>query len=186
MNQEPIIFDAQFALQQFSGNQPLLLKMLQKFTEQYAGIEQQLRAFLDASDLDSVKQQIHTIKGVSGNLGMNALHQASREFERDIKEQAEQASANHYLRVVKQTFAAVDEYVAANQPETPAQTTGRPASFCSQTKQDLLALLKRNEFITGDKLDNLIGGCALEQRQQVTLRRAIDDLDYATAISLLE
>lgn len=185
MYQEPIIFDAEFALQQFSGNQPLLLKMLKKFTDQYATFAVELKKQLNASDLDSAKQEIHTIKGVSGNLGMHALHQASREFESELKDQPPAlADPTNYLQVISNTIASISEYSAANQLQEPAVAT--EANFCTQTRQDLLTALKRNEFITANKLEDFVKGCGLTPEQQQVLRTAIDDLDYQTAISLFE
>jgi HPt (histidine-containing phosphotransfer) domain-containing protein len=185
MTQEPIIFDAQFALQQFSGNQPLLLKMLKKFTEQYASFEPVLRNHLNASEVDVVKQEIHTLKGVSGNLGMNALHQASGEFETELKNQPpELADPTSYLHVFSQTLDSIAEYAAANQQQEPV--IAKQEDFCPQTRQDLLRALKRNEFLSAAKLDDLVNGCGLTLHQQQVLRGAIDDLDYQTAISLLE
>ena len=55
-----------------------------------------------------------------------------------------------------------------------------------QGKQELLKALKRNEFITPDKLDQYIRDCALDNDTQTALRNAIDDLDYPAAIALLE
>ncbi|MFQ3237183.1 MAG: HPt (histidine-containing phosphotransfer) domain-containing protein [Paraglaciecola sp.] len=185
MHQEPIIFDAEFALQQFSGNQPLLLKMLEKFTEQYSSFESVLRNHLSASEVDVIKQEIHTIKGVSGNLGMNALHQASREFETELKDQpAERINPTRYLHIISTTFVSIAEYGAANQQPQPV--IAKEADFCPQTHQDLLTALKRNEFLSATKLDDLVQGCGLTPQQQQVLRGAIDDLDYQTAISLLE
>ncbi|MFT6899669.1 MAG: HPt (histidine-containing phosphotransfer) domain-containing protein [Paraglaciecola sp.] len=185
MTQEPIIFDAQFALQQFSGNQPLLLKMLKKFTEQYASFEPVLRNHLAELDVDVVKQEIHTIKGVSGNLGMNALHQASREFEIELKNQpAESADPTRFLHVISTTLASITEYDAANQQQEPV--IAQQAKVCHQTRQDFLTALKRNEFLSATKVDDFINACGLTPQQQQVLRSAIDDLDYQTAINLLE
>ncbi|MFQ3221206.1 MAG: HPt (histidine-containing phosphotransfer) domain-containing protein [Paraglaciecola sp.] len=185
MYQEPIIFDAEFALQQFSGNQPLLLKMLKKFTEQYAQFEPVLRNHLDGTDMDVIKQQIHTLKGVSGNLGMNALHQASREFETELKNQpAQLANPTNYLHVISKTLASITEYDAANQQQE--STVAKQEEVCPQTRQNLLMALKRNEFLSPTKLDDFIDNCGLTDQQQQVLRGAIDDLDYQTAINLLE
>lgn len=184
MNQEPIFFDAEFALQQFSGNQPLLLKMLKKFTEQYAAFEPVLRNHLSESDVDAVKQEIHTLKGVSGNLGMNALHQASGNFETALKNQtSEPVDPTSYLYVISSTLASIAQYGAANQQQEPMVKQG---DLCPQTRQNLLTALKRNEFLSATKLDDLVNGCGLTLQQQQVLRDAIDDLDYQTAINLLE
>ena len=50
----------------------------------HSDTENTLVSDIRLQNLDSVRQLVHTIKGVSGNLGMSALHQASRDFEAQI------------------------------------------------------------------------------------------------------
>lgn len=187
MNQEPVIFDVDFALRQFSGNQSLLVKMLGKFNEQYSDTENTLVSDIRLQNLDSVRQLVHTIKGVSGNLGMSALHQASRDFEAQIKdEENETLDCTAYNAVLRQTLTCINEYAAASQDATGTASVETSGVVNAQGKQDLLTALNRNEFITPSKLDQYIRDCALDAAGQVALRDAIDDLDYPAAIALLE
>lgn len=187
MNQDPVIFDVDFALRQFSGNESLLVKMLGKFNEQYQGVEETLVSDIRLQNLDAVRQQVHTIKGVSGNLGMIALHQASRDFEAKIKSEApETLNCNQYISVLKQTLTTTNEYANTVQSADAATSNAAQGEVNPQGKQELLKALKRNEFITPDKLEQYIRDCALDSDTQSALRNAIDDLDYPAAIALLE
>ncbi|GAC33674.1 Hpt domain-containing protein [Paraglaciecola polaris] len=187
MNQDPVIFDVDFALRQFSGNESLLVKMLGKFTEQYSSIEQSLVSDIRLQNFDAVGQQVHTIKGVSGNLGMTALHQASRDFEAHIKSEApDSVDCTSYVAVLKQTLTAIDQYANASAESNNASANDATGAGNPQGKQELLTALKRNEFITPSKLDQYIRDCALDSAGQTALRSAIDDLDYSAAIALLE
>jgi HPt (histidine-containing phosphotransfer) domain-containing protein len=187
MNQDPVIFDVDFALRQFSGNEGLLVKMIGKFNEQYEGVEETLVSDIRLQNLDAIRQQVHTIKGVSGNLGMTALHQASRDFEAKIKSEApETLNCDEYIAVVKQTLATTNEYAHSVQSPDSGLSNAAQGEVNQQGKQDLMKALKRNEFITPDKLDQYIRDCALDSEGQTALRDAIDDLDYPAAIALLE
>ena len=77
-------FDTQFAINQFSGNKFLLVQILEKFIKEYQYFDTLITEQLQQEDLQSVKKQLHTLKGVSGNLGMKALHQASKNFEESL------------------------------------------------------------------------------------------------------
>jgi hypothetical protein len=57
MYQEPIIFDAEFALQHVSGKQLLFLKMLSELTDQYVTFAVKLKKRVNRLGLDSAKQQ---------------------------------------------------------------------------------------------------------------------------------
>ncbi|WP_158770665.1 Hpt domain-containing protein [Paraglaciecola sp. L1A13] len=187
MNQDPVIFDKDFALRQFSGNESLLVKMLGKFAEQYTDVEQSLVSDIRLQNLDAVRQQVHTIKGVSGNLGMNALHQASRDFEAYIKsESPENIDSTTYLAVLMQTLATVNQYTQSTISNNNVVSSSATEKSNPKGKQELLTALKRNEFITPNKLEQYIRDCALDSATEASLLSAIDDLDYPAAIALLE
>lgn len=104
------IFDTQFAVNQFSGKKELLLQILEKFINQYQHFDSELMNLLQQSDLGTLKQQVHTLKGVSGNLGMNALHQACKEFEVGIPHQPSDQAVESFLSTFKKTLTLIQEY----------------------------------------------------------------------------
>ena len=183
-------FDSEFALNQFSGNQPLLLKMLDKFCEQYASFAADLPSRRTQDELSPLRQDVHTIKGVSGNLGMKALHQASRDFEEHMKDGIPSSNAvENYVTALKLTYLAIEQYESSINVQTPSATNSN-ADDTSSTKvsasQLLKAALLRNEFITQNQLDTWLDDLEIGEKALQELTIAIDDLDYEKAISLLE
>lgn len=89
-------FDRSFMLAQFSGDNALLQVMLDKFAQLCASHMQQLQVSTKINDL---KRLVHTIKGVSGNLGFNRLCAVAQQLEGKLRESqdVEQLELNQLL-----------------------------------------------------------------------------------------
>lgn len=89
-------FDRSFMLAQFSGDNGLLQVMLDKFAQLCASHMQQLQVSTKINDL---KRLVHTIKGVSGNLGFNRLCAVAQQLEGKLRESqdVEQLELNQLL-----------------------------------------------------------------------------------------
>lgn len=179
------IFDQEFALNQFSGNRSLLIRMLEKFISQYESLTTILHQLAAEDDRKGLKMQVHTVKGVSGNLGLTALHLASKEFELFIEKGTYDAKLSDYCQSVEQglshilKFTQEDSFAAANSLAKIANPQQ------SVTKQKLIDALDRNEFITQSKLANYLEELSLSNEQSVALKAAINALDYPSAKILL-
>jgi HPt (histidine-containing phosphotransfer) domain-containing protein len=178
---EPNIFDATFALNQFSGNQSLLVQILEKFITQYQNFDSSIAEHLEQSDIQAVKQKVHTLKGVSGNLGMKALHLACKEFEKNIEKQVVENSSENFLLIFKNTLAFAQNYAAEKGMEEPPKTIAP-----QDNKTLLIAALRRNEFISESKMQSYSQSLGLSSEKLNELNNAIDNLDYTIAIKLLE
>jgi HPt (histidine-containing phosphotransfer) domain-containing protein len=173
-------FDAKFAINQFSGNQPLLVKILGKFIQQYQQFDIVIAEQLQ-QDFQAAKKQVHTVKGVSGNLGMMALHNACRQLEVSFASKTTEYSLEEFLQVFKQTLTSVQNYSAENGVE---ETTDLAPQQVEKTQ--LIAALKRNEFISESKISTYTQSLNLSSGKLDELKRAIHNLDYPVAIELLE
>lgn len=69
------------ALSLIQGNSGLLRDLLQGFRQRFDRVESQLHGFLADGDLKQAGQLVHAIKGTAGNLGAEALFEASRALE---------------------------------------------------------------------------------------------------------
>ena len=172
------IFDSKFATNQFSGNQSLLVKILGKFINQYQDFDALITEYLQQQNFEAAKQQVHTIKGVSGNLGMKALHNACNQLEMKLNNQVTDYTLKEFLQVFKQTLTLVQNYSTENAVEE--------MSTVGPEKTQLIAALKRNEFISESKMYNYTKTLDLSSDKLNQLKQAIQDLDYPIAIELLE
>jgi len=183
------IFDTKFAINQFSGNRLLLVKILGKFVEQHQDFDTLIAEHLQQQDFQTAKQQVHTIKGVSGNLGMKALHDACKQLEMSLANQTTEYTLEEFLQVFKQTLTLVQQYSADSDtqetletpPEIPPKVTPQQIE-----RTQLIAALRRNEFISDSKIHNYTQTLDLSAEKLNELKQAIHDLDYPIAIGLLE
>ncbi|MBU3003336.1 Hpt domain-containing protein [Paraglaciecola arctica] len=175
------IFDTQFAMNQFSGNQSLLVKILDKFIKQYQHFDTLLKDSIHQQDYSAAKLEVHTVKGVSGNIGLKALHIACKEFEGDLANQTTEHSLDKFLNVLEQTLTLVKNYSAENNGEATADVEPE-----QDDKAILIAALKRSEFISDSKMKNFGPSLNLSAEKLEELKLAIDNLDYDRALQLLE
>ncbi|WP_339721453.1 Hpt domain-containing protein [uncultured Paraglaciecola sp.] len=175
------IFDAKFAINQFSGNQSLLVQILEKFIKQYQHFDKLLLECLQQDNFNTAKQEVHTIKGVSGNLGMKALHNACKELEDNLASQTTDASLKSFLDVLEQTLTQIQLYSTENDVEVSPKVAPE-----QDDKALLIAALKRSEFISDSKMQSFGPSLNLSPEKLDELKQAIDNLDYVSALQLLE
>ena len=186
MEQSTTVLDIDFGMSQLSGNKKLLFTLLGKFTDEYRSLDADLQAHVAKGDFNEAYSLVHTLKGVTGNLGLFALHNASKPVEsgfRNDKRVADEYPA--FKAVLDETIAAVDTLI--KEPESnasaPAPANGAAAE---QARKQLMAALKASEFIAQDKLDEWLDALALPQEKRAAIVDAVDELDYEEAISELE
>lgn len=176
------MFDAEFATRQFSGNHALLIQILDKFIAQHQDFDNELTQQLRVNDFDAVKHNVHTLKGVSGNLGMTALYNECKVFEQHLAtEQISDEQRDMLLHTFKQTLSVVKAF---NEQGSAPMAPEEKAS--NSEKSNLIAALKGNEFISDGKMQSYLASLDLAPNVQEQLQQAIHDLDYPKAIQLLE
>jgi HPt (histidine-containing phosphotransfer) domain-containing protein len=178
------LIDYEFALKQFSGNSALLLKMFGKFSEQYQSADKLLEQLLLEQDMKSLKLHVHSIKGVSGNLGMQSLHIASREYELKLDENTDLGALQTYIQVIQQTLDEVNQAIVHGLPSNTSAEV-KLAEKPSNSKQLLLDALNRNEFITQSKLTSMLNDLSFNDEQQAALKTTIAEFDYDSAKRIL-
>lgn len=190
MNQDKeTVFDTEFGLNQLSGNKELLIKMLDRFAADYASVDAELQDAVAQQDMATGKAKAHTIKGVAGNLGMWKLHHCSKELEESFKsvEGDFADSLAQFKAVMAETLTALTQF--KNGGDAPAAEAEAEAEAGSESPQDakaeLLALLEGFEFIDADKLQQLLNNAGVDADKHAQIQQAISDLDYPTAIELI-
>ena len=69
------------AMVRLMGNKKLYLKILDCFQKDYAQFDTQIVQFLQTGNYEEATIKAHSMKGMSGNLGAEALYEISRELE---------------------------------------------------------------------------------------------------------
>lgn len=181
MNLSPAIIDLEFGLSQLSGNRVLLVSLLQKFAAEYRTAPATLHQATEQAQWDKVRLLVHTLKGVAGNLGLNALYHEARDYEDHVKD-------HHSLPPNQAEFEAV---LAQTIIQIEALNSAEPAQTASPDKRAaalhaLISALEGHEFIAQKQLDAWLNELQLPDTTQTALQDAIDELDYDVAVALLK
>jgi len=75
------VLDRQAALARMGGNADLYQRLLMRFREDQADAVQRIRSALAAGDRDTARRHAHTLKGLAGNIGADALMHESADIE---------------------------------------------------------------------------------------------------------
>jgi HPt (histidine-containing phosphotransfer) domain-containing protein len=70
-------FNVRDAMARLGNNKKLYEKLLGRFSAEYADFYGKLRAAVDGNDWENASALAHTMKGLGGNLGADALYAAS-------------------------------------------------------------------------------------------------------------
>jgi CheY-like chemotaxis protein len=81
-------YDMEAGLNRMSGNQRLYRESLIKFERDFADVDQRLLALLRADQREEAERLAHSLKGVAGTLGHDALQQAAEAIECGVRDQS--------------------------------------------------------------------------------------------------
>src|SRR5207244_4131806 len=77
--------DRATGLRRVGGNEALYAKLLLDFRRDYAGSADGIRAAIGEGRLADAERQVHTLKGVAGNLGATGLHGTAQELDSALR-----------------------------------------------------------------------------------------------------
>jgi|AntRauTorcE11897_2_1112592.scaffolds.fasta_scaffold03815_4 signal transduction histidine kinase/DNA-binding response OmpR family regulator len=197
---EKTYLDADAGLALLAGNTSLYRKLLQQFLEQSVPEYQSLLPewkLLDSSsspeDFTIAQKQVHSLKGVAGNLSLKQLTQIATELDRQLKQAL--PPENEQLQVfewsLQETEKTIQQWLKNHsQPET--ESTSSEEGVNSNRKQlldslqKLMASVQKSEFMDDSHLDTL--GRQLPDSHQENWQafcQALDEFDFEQAENLL-
>jgi PAS domain S-box-containing protein len=127
--------DVAEGVQRVKGNETLYHKLLRNFVEDFGDLPEQLPQDLRTNRMVDAIHRVHSVKGVSGNLGGNELMAAAGSLEKALREMNDHPhfSVDEHLRVFidchQEFLATVTAYLALNPelvPEAPEGPRGTP------------------------------------------------------------
>ncbi|NVK55136.1 MAG: Hpt domain-containing protein [Alteromonadaceae bacterium] len=177
-----MIIDFEFGLRQLNGNKSLLFRLLRKFAAEYRDLDTRLQALVGAESIQEAEDLVHTLKGVSGNLGCNAVYQDSRLVNEQLKHGEPDASSMQSLfDNLSKTLAVIDDLPDA---ENAAAPVAKPDEHL-ETLKAFSQALEQHEYINDEKLANWLATLSLPSSQQAQLTSAVTSLDYDQALTIL-
>jgi len=179
-------------LKRVAGNKKLYRSLLTQFAEKQGDAATQISEALKSGDANLAERIAHTVKGVAGNLGINAVQQSSALVEKAIREH--DAATNSLLADLHNVLLAQVVKVAAALRATQAEAAPAPtfAIFNAEAASDAAARLKALlDASDGDSeesftsLRDAVGG-KVEASVLTALGDSIRDYDFEAAIAKLD
>lgn len=180
-NNLPLV-DYEFGLSQLAGNAQLLNKMLGKFKAEFNDAPTFIKNKVNEGDLDAAKMKVHTVKGITGNLGLRALFESSKALETELKQgNTSEALIQEFAELMQASCDAIDRHIAG---------TAIPEQAATQTivdaQEKLRELLSRHEFIDDGLLNDLIASIDMSEDDKKQLVEMIEQLQYDQALAMIK
>lgn len=184
MSDSKNLIDVNFALSQLSGNSDLLSKLLVKFSVEFIAVPTKIKNALASNDLKEAKLQVHTTKGLSGNLGLMALYECSKTLDQQMRDnEIDEAQIQTFTSIMEDTCEFIKTVNLSR--NAPQEFNQEEISNSNDEKLIFLDRLKHNEFIDDDTLFTYIDALSLNEEQKSTLKGLVEDLQYAKAIDMI-
>lgn len=109
---EKLGVNTQDALERFSGNRPLYIKMVGKFPASLKGLE--VMPAIEDNDIEAAITNAHTIKGVTGNLSITPLYEAYTQIVNKLRAgnvQKAKEFLEDILPVQKEIIDCIEKYI---------------------------------------------------------------------------
>ena len=183
--------DVEDGLRRVSGNMKLYLSLLGQFVAQQADAVFAVRAGLECQDFALVERLVHTLKGVSGNLGAKTISRLAAELEGSLKKNRSVGSLESALSALDDELARVIEEIRNSLTARTMETLPRVVAVDLTETVTLLKQMK--QLLAND--DGTALDFLLEARERIdgiiseadlnALQQEVSAFDFAAALDCL-
>ena len=178
--------DTETGLNRVGGNTKLYLKILNKFRISQADAIERIKTAFDAGDNETSEREAHTLKGLAGNIGAEALQQAAQIVESQAK------SKNNTLTGLDNLSELLVKIIEGLQILDTKITTAEQASVEADPEKVASLLIKLKELLNdddsdaGDTLEELLPFFkgTVEEKQLKRIASFVDDYEFEDALAL--
>ena len=110
--------DTKDGLDRVAGNRKLYVKLLRQFVEQQGAAPAQIKEALTHNEISLAERLAHTVKGVSGNLGIRTVQPVAARLEKSIAAKAPPAELSPVLQEFRVTLEDFVSRLRAALPDT--------------------------------------------------------------------
>jgi len=189
----PRFVDIEDGLRRVGGNRRLYEKLLRQYIEGESDAVMKIRANLNAGDVKTAERMAHTIKGVSGNIGVVETQKAAAALEAGIKQNMGKDRLNDLLTrlsfIIDFTIGELEAFLAGStehREESPV--AGKADVVKIKSIMDKLdSLIADNDGETSDFLESSrsILAPAFESGELNALEKAVGAFDFEAAAGCL-
>jgi two-component system, sensor histidine kinase and response regulator len=182
--------DVADGLSRVVGNMKLYRSLLGQFVDQQADAVSAVRASLAREDFASAERLIHTLKGVSGNLGAKVLSGLAAELERSLRDRnarSLEAGLSGISSELAQLMKEIRNFLIAGATDVP------PPILISDSTETVTLLRHLKQMLTDDDgaaLDYLLDvrdriGGSVSEADLDSLHKTVADFDFPAALDCL-
>ncbi len=178
--------DVEEGLKRVGGNKKLFVSLIEKFYKSNQDFKEQVNNAVKKKDAELSERIVHTLKGVSGNLGMTELHQAAKELDAVIKEDVEKVQESDVNKVDALLSKVLKEIENTFEFSKPANEVSNVK--LEDVKDKLVELKTRLEDYDSDagKILKEIGIIEGFDKQIKELEQCIGNYEFDKALEILE
>jgi HPt (histidine-containing phosphotransfer) domain-containing protein len=150
--------NAGLGISRVGGNIKFYRKLLLKFAENNTEVIQQIRTAFSAQESETALRLAHTLKGVAGNIGAEALQGSAAELEAALQQKPGELPSlliNQTEEELSRVLAAIGSLSGGEEPATEAVSGHIPQDIGEQL-QDLLDKLEEFDTEAEDVLENIL------------------------------
>ena len=141
--------DVEDGLKRVGGKMRSYLDLLQRFVTGHGNADEEIRGVLKNNDTETAGRLVHTVKGVSGNIGAVELHKASKSLETAIRTNDGDVISkelDNFSKQLKDTVTVLKDALSTVESEG-----GVPETDGAISCEELQPLLKKfYEFLADD------------------------------------
>jgi ammonium transporter, Amt family len=159
--------DVRSGVNRMGGNIELYLRLWQEFIHRHADSSTQLRRSLRARQFEQAGHQMHTIRGVAGNLGAKELYETAKDIELALQRDEGQALkflAKRYNRCLKVVLKSADRLVHILSPNIAAPLHEPLADPVMDTHEVHRELIRLNRLVGQHNTDAMASCLALRKK----------------------
>ena len=187
----------QMGLEKVAGNVELYYKLLQTFISDYYVFADHLIQLFNQKKLTDILEKLHALKGVSGNLGLNAIYQASLQMEKGILNKHNEWFIKKCLKsltkALKESIYTIGNYIKQTEKDAHEQLSNH--SFTQWDSQAIQTVM--NELYSLIKSNSIEADLCIKELKPffidtpyendiLSLENYIDQFDYKKALMILD
>ncbi len=185
------VLDVESALKRLGNNKSLYARLLERFRAAYTPEATFIAAPLEAGDMETAQREAHTVKGLAGSLGADALQHAAAELELACKNRAGMDVCGPALEAVRAeltvALAAIADYLnpGASAPAAPAGPEALDRAALSRKLEELMALMEASDARAASVFAELAPQAELLDKEVTGMvREAVESYDFGAAVPL--
>ncbi|MFM2588727.1 response regulator [Vibrio sp. TBV020] len=174
--------DIKSGLARTSGNSHLYKKLLMRFADTYSD-RTAVNNTLTSDDIETRKRNAHSLKGVAGNIGAEAVHKLSAQLEQDLDNDAVR---QELLSTLEQLVERIENELLTVQT-APQTQASQEHNYEPDTYQNLFNAIEQSDTFAVELINNLESGMqiGLSSGELSALSKALEEFDFERGLEIL-